>query len=111
LYNKNKTSLIQYPAGKKDSSFIIPNSVTGIGNYAFSQCKNLTGITIPASVTSIEGYAFYRCSKLASVIFEGNISEANFSNNSFDGDLRTKYLAGGIGTYTRANGTNTWTKK
>jgi hypothetical protein len=33
----------------------------------------------------------------------------NLSASSFEGDLRDKYLAGGIGTYTSYN--NTWTKK
>jgi len=32
------------------------------------------------------------------------------SGNSFPGDLRTKYLADGIGTYTRQSGSDTWTK-
>jgi len=40
------------------------------------------------------------------------IASNNFSSsNSFPGDLRDKYLAGGIGTYTRASGSETWTKK
>jgi hypothetical protein len=30
LYNKNKTTLIQYPAGKTTSSFSIPNGVTSV---------------------------------------------------------------------------------
>ena len=30
LYNKDKTTLIKYPAGKKDTSFTIPNSVTSM---------------------------------------------------------------------------------
>jgi len=40
------------------------------------------------------------------------IASNNFSDDySFPGDLRDKYLAGGIGTYTRENGGSTWTKK
>ena len=35
LYNKDKTTLIKYPAGKKDTSYTIPNSVTSIGSRAF----------------------------------------------------------------------------
>ncbi len=38
---------------------IIPNSVTTIGNSAFSYCGGLTSITIPNSVTSIGDWAFY----------------------------------------------------
>ena len=43
-------------AGCKNT--IIPNSVTSIGNYAFSGCSGLTSITIPNSVTSI-GVGFF----------------------------------------------------
>jgi len=42
----------------------------------------------------------------------GTIISGNFSsNNSFPGDLRSKYLNGGIGTYTRVSGSDTWTKE
>ena len=46
---------------------IIPNSVTEIGQYAFSGCSGLTSITIPNSVTSIGGSAFNGCSGLITV--------------------------------------------
>lgn len=53
LFNKDKTQLVRYPAGKKDTLYIIPDSVTEILDFAFSGCSNLTGIVIPQSVTSI----------------------------------------------------------
>ncbi len=59
LYNKNKTEIVCYPAGKTASSFIIPNSVTSIGAYVFYYCENLTSVTIPNSVTNIGDYAFF----------------------------------------------------
>ena len=43
------------------STTVIPEGVTGIGNYAFEDCWNLTAITIPASVTSIGEGAFEDC--------------------------------------------------
>ena len=58
LFNKNKTTLIQYPMGNTRTSYTIPNSVTSIGGYAFYSCDNLTSITIPNSVTSIGDHAF-----------------------------------------------------
>jgi len=47
------------------------------------------------------------------VKFEGTIASGKFHTNAFYelGDLRAKYLIGGIGTYTRQNGSNTWTKQ
>ena len=46
---------------------VIPDSVTGIGMFAFSDCKGLTSVTIPDSVTSIGNWAFSGCSNLAAV--------------------------------------------
>jgi hypothetical protein len=35
LFNKEKTTIIQFPEGKQGSSYVIPNSVTSIGNHVF----------------------------------------------------------------------------
>ena len=67
LYNKDKSELICYPAGKQDTSFSVPNSVTIIGQDAFKGCSSLTKITIPTSVRMIRGYAFSGCSSLTSI--------------------------------------------
>jgi hypothetical protein len=96
------------------TGIIIPESVMSIGGYAFSRCAGLTSVIIPDSVTSIGTSAFSGCTGLESVTFEGTIPEDGlgyFYNNIFPGDLRNKYLAGGIGTYTRDSSSLTWTKK
>ena len=46
LFNKSKTSLIQYPAGKTDSAYTIPDSVTSIGYYAFLSADSLKSIEV-----------------------------------------------------------------
>ena len=53
---------------------IIPNSVTSIGDYAFSGCSGLTSVTIPNSVTSIGGGAFWGCSGLTSVTIGNSVT-------------------------------------
>jgi hypothetical protein len=82
LYNKDKTILIAYPAGKTDGSFIIPDYVTGIGGGAFAGCESLSGITIPNSVTSIGDNAF-AYTGITSVNIPDNITvikDMTFSN-------------------------------
>lgn len=57
LFNKQRTELIWYPSGKT-GSYDIPNSVTTIGEGAFTNCTGLTSITIPSSITNVGSEAF-----------------------------------------------------
>jgi hypothetical protein len=112
LYNKDKTTLFRYPAGKTATTFIIPDSVTSIEWMAFVSCNNLTSVTIPNSVTKIGGYAFFENYSITSVTFQGTIASDKLDETVFPGDLRDKYLIGGKGTYTRPeSGSKTWTKQ
>ena len=78
LFNKDKTVIIKYPEGKESKSYKIPNSVTSIGIYAFSDyCSSLTSITIPDSVTSIGEYAFEGCRSLTNITYTGTQSQWN----------------------------------
>ena len=65
------------------SKTIIPETITTIGDYAFSECKDLTSITIPDSVTSIGDHAFSGCSNLSTVYFPNSIM--SIGNNVFYG--------------------------
>ena len=51
----------------KATSVTVPDSVTNLGNRAFSSCKSLTGITLPDSVASIGENPFYLCEKLTDI--------------------------------------------
>ena len=55
-------------------TLIIPNSVTSIGDYAFSGCSGLTSVTIPNSVTSIGECAFVGCHGLTSVTIPNSVT-------------------------------------
>ena len=73
LFTKNRTSLLLCPQGKS-GSYVIPASVTNIGNGAFANCKGLTSIVIGNSVTSIGSVAFQDCSGLSSVSIPASVS-------------------------------------
>jgi len=108
------TELVSYPAAS--GIITLPAGVTSIEDSAFSGCTNLTEISLPNSITSIGSYAFNDCTSLTSVTFMStNISIRSGGGfpvgPSFPGDLRDKYLAGGIGTYTRQDGSYSWTKQ
>ena len=72
LFNKNKTILIAYRA--KETNYTIPNSVTTIGENAFSGCKSLTNINIPNSVTTIGKGAFIHCDSLTSINIPNSVT-------------------------------------
>ena len=110
LYNKSKTLLHTYPAGKSGKSFSIPASITKIGNSAFSGCtrlitvmipnsvisigdcafyfSGLTSLTIPNSVTSIGAVAFGSCENLSSVTIPNSVSEIGQGAFSYCTNLR-----------------------
>ena len=83
LFNKAKTVIIKYPAGKQNSFYIIPASVTSIGYRSFSGCGNLARVTIPSTVTSIMARAFSVCTSLTSVTVPSGIT--SISDYSFQG--------------------------
>jgi Flp pilus assembly protein protease CpaA len=117
LYNKDKTSLIQYPAGKTGgftipngviniergafygctslTSVTIPNNVTSIGYVAFSGCKSLNSITIENGITTIGEYGFFDCSSLVSVTIPDSVTSI---------ETRTFYKCSSLASVTIGNG-------
>ena len=77
------TSIGDYAFSSSLNSVTIPNSVTSIGNYAFRGCSGLTSVTIPNSVTSIGERTFSDCSGLTSI----NVASGNTHYSSIDGVL------------------------
>lgn len=79
LYNKAKTEIMRFPCQKTDTSFTIPNGVTGIANGAFENCRNLTGITIPKGAKSIGDDVFSNCEGLTSITIPDGVTSIGSS--------------------------------
>ena len=131
LLNAEKTRLIQYFEGPKDTdraeaytipagveeicdgafdccddlkTIVIPNTVQRIGQEAFGQCDNLEELTIPASVTKIESSAFLYNR------YPVHVAAANTAYCSEDGVVYSKnkdtlcYAGAAAGAYSIPNG-------
>ncbi len=67
LYDIDKTRLIQYPAGRDDKAFAIPNTVTEIWWDAFRGCTSLQSVVLPGSLKEIRNKAFENCTDLKEI--------------------------------------------
>ena len=64
LFNKNKTTLLQYPIGRQETTYTVPSSVTTIASQSFSTCTTLKELTLSKNVSSIEACAFENCTAI-----------------------------------------------
>ena len=67
LYSKDGKALIQYPAGKSDTEFTVPEQVTVINAGAFYKNKSLKIISLGGAIESIGLNAFYECNAIEKV--------------------------------------------
>jgi hypothetical protein len=73
LFNKDRTTLIQFPAGRT-GSYTILHGVTRIETKAFIGCGGLTAVKIPNTVTSIGDYVFYECRQLGDIKIPSSVT-------------------------------------
>ena len=57
-----------------NGTFVIPDSVTEIGKWAFVYCNSLVSVNISDSVTSIGDFAFEYCTSLTSVTIPDSVT-------------------------------------
>ena len=72
VYSKDKTTLRAFPAGR-GGSFMIPDGVTAIANFAFYRCYQLESVNMYNTVTSIGERAFSFCWNLKNIRLSENL--------------------------------------
>ena len=74
LFSKDGKMLITYPAGKKDTSYIVPDHVEDIGLEAFIYNERLETLDI-SSVTTVQTNAIVGCKSLRLIAIGINVTE------------------------------------
>ena len=95
LFNKDKSRIISF-RNQKLTSYVIPASVTRIGEFAFSRCESLTEVVISDSVTSIGDHAFSRCHSLTEVVIPDSVTSIGdrvFYGCSFPYNLKQELIS------------------
>lgn len=75
LFNKEMTELIQYPIGKKQKEYVIPDSVINIGNGAFCYCDELTKLTVGKGITVIDYCLVFGCDNMETVVLPNTLTK------------------------------------
>ena len=73
LFNKAKTNLLAFPAGKT-GAYAVPSGTEEIAASAFSRCVGLSAITLPETLTSIGDEVFYRCTGLTELTLPNSVT-------------------------------------
>ena len=83
LFNKDKSTLIIYPAMKQDSYYALPSNVKQIEIGAFLECQSLTEIVLPEGITTISSEAFSYCTNLVEINIPNSVNY--IGEYAFDG--------------------------
>ena len=73
IFNKNKTVLLWYPYGKRDTSYTVPASVTALGGYSFYGVSALESVKLPSGLKRIEDYVFNFCGNIQTLVLPSSL--------------------------------------
>ncbi len=95
LFNKDKSRIISF-RNQNIESYVIPSSVTSIGDWAFSGCRSLSEIVISSSVTIIGDSAFSSCYSLSEIVIPSSVTSIGdnaFYNCKFSDNLKQELIS------------------
>lgn len=73
LYSFDEETLIAYAIGKTSESFVVPESVHRIDDYAFKGCTAIKNVQFSSALYSIGSYTFEGCANLTDVVFPSSL--------------------------------------
>ena len=96
VFSNDMTILEGYPAGKTDTTYVIPNGVKYIGGWAFGACDQLINITLPDGIIFVGASAFYECTGLKSITLPSSVSYIGDRAFKVCGSIETITIPSGV---------------
>lgn len=90
LFNKTKTTLYIYPAGKTATGYTVPETVTTISSGGFSGLSHLKDLTLPEGLTTFGSRVFENATSLETVNIPVGITY--LSERTFAGCTNLRHL-------------------
>ena len=94
LFNKDKSRIISF-RNQNIKSYVIPSTVTSIGDHAFSWCRSLSEIVISSSVTGIGKGVFSCCDSLSEIVIPSSVAsigDSAFYRCKFPDNLKQELI-------------------
>ena len=96
VFSNDMTVLEGYPAGKTDTTYVIPNGVKYIGEWAFGACDQLINITLPDGIVFVGASDFYDCTGLKSITLPSSVSYIGDRAFKVCGSIETITIPSGV---------------
>lgn len=96
MFNKPGTVLLNYPEGKTNTFYSIPNGVTNVADGAFALCSVLGKIAVPAGLTGIGQGSFLGCYDLTNLALPPSFSSIGPGTFEDCWDLPSIALGAGV---------------
>lgn len=94
LYNADKSMLVRYPLGNKNTYFTIPDSITSMQRYTFFGCLHLKKIALNDGLSTIDSQAFIGCFSLQEIVIPISLKTIEVSNFLDCYELKYVYYEG-----------------
>jgi len=99
LFNKDKSTLLKYPAGRLWPYHNVPDTVKTVASYSFNTCRNLVNLYIPNTVTTLQSSWLYNCPGVTVCAYQGSAAFSAANSSGISAWPMDNYTLQGIEIY------------